>query len=112
MSGQARGMIVRMWTARATSEGAARYVAFFAETLVPSLQAIEGHRGAQVFSRPDGGEIEITVLTFWESMDAVRRFAGAVPERAVVEPKALALLHSYDSTVRHLELEIDTRTRS
>ncbi len=102
-------MIARLWTARATSDGAARYLEYFAETLVPGLAAIDGHRGAEVFSRSDGGEVEITVLTFWESMDAVRRFAGAMPERAVVEPEALPFLLSHDATVRHLELRIDTR---
>ena len=98
-----------MWTARATAAGAERYLKFFAGTLVPALQAIEGHSGAQVFSRPDAGEVEITVLTFWESMGAVRRFAGEAPDRAVVEPEARAVLLSYDEAVRHLELEIDTR---
>jgi heme-degrading monooxygenase HmoA len=105
-------MIARMWTARATASGAERYLEFFSGTLVPQLAAIDGHRGAEVFSRDADSEIEITVLTFWESMESVTRFAGQAPERAVVEPEAQAVLLSYDRTVRHIALEIDTRTAS
>jgi heme-degrading monooxygenase HmoA len=45
----------------------------------PALRAIEGHRGAYLLCRTVGGAIELVVLTLWESMEAVRRFAGAKP---------------------------------
>jgi hypothetical protein len=38
-------------------------------------------------------------------MDAVRRFAGRPPERAVVEPEARAVLSDFDDLVRHYEVE-------
>jgi hypothetical protein len=44
------------------------------------------------------------VLTAWESMEAVRGFAGDDPERAVVEPEARAVLSDFDESVRHYEL--------
>lgn len=40
----------------------------------------------------------------WESMDAIRRFAGDEPERAVVEPEARAVLKTYDDFVSHYEV--------
>ena len=49
-------------------------------------------------------EIEFLVLTLWDSMDAVRAFAGDQPERAVVEPEARAALVRFESTVAHYEV--------
>jgi heme-degrading monooxygenase HmoA len=49
-------------------------------------------------------EIEFLVLTLWESMDAIRAFAGDQPELAVVEPEARAALVRSDSTVAHYEV--------
>lgn len=89
--------------------GAEAYLRFFADTLVPELGKIEGHRGAQVLVRPVADQVEITVLTFWDSMQAVARFAGASPEQAVVEPEARAVLQDFDTEVRHLTLRVDTR---
>jgi heme-degrading monooxygenase HmoA len=103
-------MIVRHWTARATVEGGRAYVEFFREVLTPALAHIDGHAGALVLDRPLEDGVEITVLTFWESMEAVARFAGDEPERAVVEPEARAVLRELDATVDHLTVRIDTRS--
>jgi hypothetical protein len=47
---------------------------------------------------------EFLVITFWESMGAIRRFAGEDPERAVVEPEARAVLAEFDDVVLHYEV--------
>lgn len=103
-------MIARSWSARATGEGAKAYVAFFDGTLRPVLEQIEGHEGALVLTRALGGDsVEIRVLTFWRSAEAIARFAGDEPGRAVVEPEARALLASFDEDVTHQEVALDTR---
>ena len=103
-------MIARCWSARATPDGARAYVAYFRNTLVPQLAALPGHRGALVFERRSGDLIEITVQTFWDSMAAVERFAGAEPDRAVVEPEAREMLASLDDRVVHREVVVDLRS--
>ncbi|MGQ0650816.1 MAG: antibiotic biosynthesis monooxygenase [Betaproteobacteria bacterium] len=92
-------MIARLWRGRA-SGAAEGYLRHFREQVRPVLERLAGHRGSQVLVR-DG---EILVLTFWDSMDAVRAFAGEEPERAVVEPEARAVLAEYDDFVRHYEV--------
>ena len=100
-------MIARSFAARAASgSGAAAYSAFFRGTLVPQLAGIPGHRGALVLTRPDRGEIAITVITFWDSMEAIARFAGDTPGRAVVEPEARAILSWFDDEVVHHEVSL------
>jgi hypothetical protein len=57
-----------------------------------------------VLRRPEGEEVEITVLTLWTSLEAVREFAGADPAVAVVEPEARAALTTFDAHAVHFEL--------
>lgn len=102
-------MIARSFAARATASGAPAYVAFFRETLVPQLSAIAGHRGALVLTRNGGdGAVDITVTTFWDSMEAIARFAGESPERAVVEPEARAILTWFADEVAHHQVALST----
>src|SRR5687768_11205698 len=99
-------MIARVWRGVAhTSVNADAYLRHLSTSVLPSLAAIHGHRGARVLRRDDGGHVEFLVMTFWDSMDAVRRFAGGEAERAVVEPEARAVLAEYDELVRHYEVE-------
>ena len=94
-------MLARLWRGRAkTPADAAAYQRHVTARVLPALKEIPGHRGAQVLRR----EEEFLVITFWESMDAIRRFAGEDPERAVVEPEARAVLAEFDDVVRHYEV--------
>jgi heme-degrading monooxygenase HmoA len=97
-------MTVRMWRGRASAERASQYVQHATGTVFPSLRKVEGHRGAYLLPRAINGAVEFVVLTLWESMDAVRRFAGADAERAVVEPEAQTILSELDESVTHFEV--------
>jgi heme-degrading monooxygenase HmoA len=101
-------VILRAWTAYATNDNAKKYVAFFNDTLVPQLRQIPGHRGAMVLQRRADDAIEIIVHTFWDSMTAIERFAGADSETAVVEPEAAALLLSFDKQVKHFDVHFNS----
>jgi uncharacterized protein len=98
------GLILRMWRARSTVEKEDAYVQHVTEKVFPSLGRIEGHRGASLLRRRVDGAIEVVVLTLWETMDAIRRFAGSEPERAVIEPEARAALTEFDDFVAHFEV--------
>ena len=94
-------MILRLWRARADRDREAAYPEHFRRCVVPELLRIPGFLGADLASREVDGGVEFTVCTRWVSMDAVRRFAGAEPDRAVVEPGAVAVLRTYDDPVTH-----------
>ena len=69
-------MIARLWRGVASSSAMAdAYERHVTRNVFPQLAAIPGHRGARVLRREDSGRVEF-VMTFWDSMDAVRRFAG------------------------------------
>ncbi len=107
------GVIARSWTGHCADGGAAdRYARHLADDVLPGLEAIDGHRGALMLRREDQrGGVEVRVVTFWSSLDAIDEFAGPERGRAVVEPAARAVLDAYDDEVHHFDVAIDT-TRS
>ena len=101
-------MIVRAWQATATAEGADAYREHFTRTVLPEFQRIDGFQGAYLLCRDDDAHVRLQVLTLWESLEAISSFAGPNLENAVVEPAAQAALASYDSTVTHHTVVVDT----
>ena len=102
-------MIARRWSARATRDNAPRYARYFRETLTPQLRQRSGYRGATLLERPVGDTVEIQVITWWESMAAIRAFAGDDPSIAVVTDEAHALLLHGDAHADHAEVAFDDR---
>lgn len=102
-------MIARRWSCRVRMENVDGYLKHFQERVLPQLRRISGHQGAYVLKKALGEESEILVMTLWESMNAVRTFAGADPDVAVVEDEAKAYLSRFDSTVEHFEVVLDAR---
>ena len=102
-------MIARRWSARATRDNATRYTRYFRETLTPHLRELAGYRGATLLERNVADAIEIQVITWWESMAAIRAFAGADLSVAVVSDEARALLLDSDAHVDHAEVTLDDR---
>ena len=94
-------MILRLWRGRADPERSDAYVEHFRRHVVPELRAVSGFLGADLLRREVDDGLEFTVCTRWVSMDAVRCFAGAEPDRAVVDPGAVDVLRAYDDYVTH-----------
>jgi heme-degrading monooxygenase HmoA len=97
-------MIARVWSARTTRVEAPKYAAHLRERVVPEIEQIDGYEGVVLLQREDGDRVEITVITYWRSLDAIRAFAGRDVDRAVVGEEAAAMLTDYDRRVRHHEV--------
>ena len=70
-----------------TPERAKEYVEHLNTFVFPQLRAMAGHRGTFVVQKELGEKVEFSVLTVWESMDAIHNFADENPEIAVVHPE-------------------------
>jgi len=101
-------MIARMWRGSAIREKANDYVKHLQMSVIPELRQIDGFKGVFLMRRDSSEDVEFLVLTLWESMDAIRKFAGENVEAAVVAPAAQALFQEYDSTVKHFEVVLNT----
>lgn len=106
-------MIARIWHGWATPDGAAAYERYFRRTLTPELRRLPGFHGAHLLrgSRDPAeaeAEVELVTITWFDSLDAVRAFAGDEYQRAVVSERARTLLTRHDATCRHFALAAAT----
>jgi heme-degrading monooxygenase HmoA len=99
-------MIARIWSARATHGNWPEYEQHFTRSVLPELRDIDGYVSSSLLKRDNGREIEITVITMWDSWEAIDSFAGVNREAAVVAPNAAAILIDYDRRVRHCEVAV------
>jgi heme-degrading monooxygenase HmoA len=104
-------VVARYWSARITRERAPLYAAHLEQHVLPALRSLAGYAGAKLLQRTTGTGVEVVVLTWWESLDAIRAFAGDDLEAAVVADAAAALLTEYDSRVRHYEVVLQDLDR-
>ena len=96
--------VARLWRGITRAGAAAAYVEHLQSATFPNLRQIPGYRGAWLMRRPVPQGVEFLVVTLWDSMEAIERFAGPAPETAVVPPAACALMVEYDERAQHFEL--------
>ena len=100
-------MIIRLWHGWTRVENADAYERLLREEIFPGIagRAIGGYRGIELLRRPaSASEVEFITLMRFDSVDAVRAFAGDDYEHAVVPPAAQKLLLRYDARARHYEI--------
>ena len=101
-------MIARIWRGATRADDSATYAEYIEATGLRAYKATPGNLGAYMLQRtvdaPEGQIAEFVVLSFWESMEAVERFAGADPTRAVFYPEDDRYLVRRDLTVDHYDV--------
>ena len=100
-------MIARIWKARASPDRVAEYTAYFQSTVTPELRAINGYEGATLLHGARGRIVDVTVITWWTSLEAIRAFAGEAVETAVVHDSAARMLIDFDRSVSHQTVVLD-----
>lgn len=94
-------MIGRLWRGWTNLENADSYEALLRQEILPGIHRIRGYRGAYLLKRDVPEGVEFATLTLFDSMDAVKAFAGENYETAVVPPAARALLRDFERTSLH-----------
>ena len=97
-------MISRQWRGITKRSDADAYVSHLQAETFPQLARIPGFLNASILRRDVTEGTEFRIITTWESIKAIRRFAGADPEHAVVPEKVQRMMVSYDQTVEHYEV--------
>lgn len=97
-------MISRAWHGRVPAAKAEAYHQVLIATGLADYRRTAGNLGVVVERWVEGDVAHFLITTFWESMDAVRRFAGDQPEVARYYPEDDAYLLEREPTVRHAEV--------
>jgi heme-degrading monooxygenase HmoA len=100
-------VISRIWHGYTTPENADAYEGLLKGEIFAGIEkrAIPGFRGIQLFRRSLEKEVEFITLMWFDSIDAVKAFAGEDHEAAVVPPKARAILARFDERSQHYEVK-------
>ena len=98
-------MIARIWHGVTASAKAEEYVEYLNETGVRDYRATEGNQGVYVLRRIEANRAHFLILTFWESLDAIKRFAGPDFEKARYYPEDDEYLLEREPTVAHYEAQ-------
>jgi heme-degrading monooxygenase HmoA len=96
-------VIARIWHGTTTPANASAYEELLADDVIPGLDRLEGYRGAYVLRREIAGGVEFVTLTMFDSLEAIRAFAGDDVEAAVVAGPAARLLSRFDERSAHYE---------
>ncbi len=97
-------MIARHWRGWTEAGNADAYERLLKQTVLPGLREIAGYRGGYVLRNDLPDEVEFVVINFFESLDAVKQFAGDEYDVPVFEPEARALLSKVEPVARHYEV--------
>jgi heme-degrading monooxygenase HmoA len=96
-------MISRVWHGWTTRANADAYEKLLREEVLPGIHRVRGFKGAQVLRRDVNHEVEFVTITLFDSLDAVKEFAGEDYEAAVILPAAHRLLSRFDARSAHYE---------
>lgn len=97
-------MISRQWRGVASPEHAEAYVAHLRTATFPALRRLPGFVDASILRREVAEGMEFLIVTRWASLEAIRAFAGANVEAAVVPEAVAGIMVDYDRVVRHYEV--------
>ena len=97
-------MIARIWFGRTNAEDYDAYLEYLEESGVAALKETAGNRGVMVLRRLDGDEAEFGVVSFWDSLDNVKAFAGEDNDKARYFPDDKRYLLGFTERLKHFEV--------
>jgi hypothetical protein len=97
-------MIARIWHGITAAAKANAYLDYLNQTGVPDYQATAGNRGVYVLRRIEGDVAHFTLISLWDAMAAIEKFAGSEPEQARYYPEDKEFLLEFEPTVTHYEV--------
>ena len=99
-------MIARHWRGWTKLQDADAYEALLKSKVLPGLGEIAGYRGGYILRNDGAAESEFLVINIFDSLEAVRKFAGPDYDVAVFEPEAKALLSRFEPLANHYEVRV------
>jgi len=97
-------MIARIWHGITSKSKADEYAEYLNKTGVRDYQATKGNRAVHVLRRIEGEQAHFLVVTFWDSLEAIKDFAGEDVEKARYYPEDQDYLLAFEERVAHYEV--------
>jgi heme-degrading monooxygenase HmoA len=97
-------MIARIWHGKTAASQMEAYSEFLTRMAIPDYRSTQGFQGLTFLRRVEGDEAHFDLITYWESMNAIRNFAGEDPDKAKYYPEDKTFLLEFEENVRHFEV--------
>jgi heme-degrading monooxygenase HmoA len=97
-------MIARIWSGRTSREKYDEYTALLSKIAKPNYAAVKGNLGFYFLRRADANIGHFTLITFWDSVESIKAFAGEDYERAKYYPEDDEFLLDFEERVQHFEV--------
>src|SRR5919198_2535065 len=97
-------VIARIWHGYTKPEHADSYESLLKPEVLPGISKVPGYRGTYFVRRNVGNEVEFVTIMLWESLDAIKAFAGPNYEAAVVPEERQRFLTRWDERSAHYEV--------
>jgi heme-degrading monooxygenase HmoA len=98
-------MIARIWRGAVNRDDADAYAAYMQETGIAGYRHTTGNRGVWMLRRNLDAKTEFVMFTLWDSMEAIKAFAGSDPEVAVFYPEDDRFLIEREERVAHYSVD-------
>lgn len=102
-----KAKIARVWHGRLPETKADEYEKYLYEEGVKKIEAIQGNLGVQMLRRSQDGITEFTVISYWESTDDIKRYAGEDIEKTHHLPKDADYLLELEPQVKNFDLKVN-----
>lgn len=99
-----KAAVAREWRGRVRAARAEEYYSYLFEG-VKKLRATRGNLGVQILRRREGGAVEFTVISYWESREAIKAYAGEDIEKPRHLPKDREYLIKLPKKVLHYDVD-------
>ena len=100
-------LIARTWWGTTRADDADRYLDYLLKTGLREYRETEGNRGTLALRRVIDGRADFLLISFWESDEAIRKFAGDELDRARFYPEDERFLLDGDDRVMHYDVVFD-----
>ncbi len=97
-------MIARIWKGRTRQADSSEYLEYLKSTGLKDYRETAGNKGVIVLQNTDSGVTEFTLISFWESYESIRKFAGENIDVPVYYPEDTQFLLELEKNVLHYDV--------
>jgi heme-degrading monooxygenase HmoA len=97
-------VIARIWHGYTKPENADAYEAKLKPELLPGISKVKGYQSSFLLRREKGAEVAFITIMLWDSIDAIRAFAGADYETSIIPEDRRKYLTRHDAKATHYEI--------
>jgi heme-degrading monooxygenase HmoA len=97
-------MIARVWHGYTKPKDAAAYESMLKPELLPGIGKVKGYKSSYLLRRDEEDEVEFITIMLWDSIAAIRAFAGADYESSIVPEDRRQFLSRHDAKAKHYEI--------